>query len=77
MNCVLFAKIDQVFSLKKHWENGKKILEKSGNFVRSEKWEPCKLRVIYTEPQLQRCVYADAPDQRRVAAHLGATRLVC
>ena len=36
MNCVLFAKMDQVFSLKKKQnirkilENGKKILEKSG-----------------------------------------------
>ena len=36
MNCVLFAKMDQVFSLKKnrtlekYWKNGKKILEKSG-----------------------------------------------
>ena len=46
MNCVLFAKVDQVFSLKKlniekilaKW---KTTLEKSGNFVRSEKWEPC------------------------------------
>ena len=46
MNCVLFAKMDQVFSLKKQQdikkilENGKKILEKSGNFVIPEKWEP-------------------------------------
>ena len=35
MNCVLFAKIDQVFSkenktLKKYWKIGNKILEKSG-----------------------------------------------
>ena len=35
MNCVLFAKMDQVFSkenktLKKYWKIGKKILEKSG-----------------------------------------------
>ena len=45
MNCVLFAKMDQVFSkenktLKKVLENWKKILEKSGNFVSPEKWEP-------------------------------------
>ena len=49
MNCVLFAKMDQVFSLKKnktlkkYWKNGKnsgKIKEKSGNFVSPEKWEP-------------------------------------
>ena len=44
MNCVLFAKMDQVFSkenktLKKILENWKKILEKSGNFVSPEKWE--------------------------------------
>ena len=46
MNCVLFAKMDQVFSLKKlniekilaKW---KTTLEKSGNFVRTENWEPC------------------------------------
>ena len=36
MNCVLFAKMDRVFSLKK--QNIKKILEKSGNFVSLEKW---------------------------------------
>ena len=46
MNCLLFAKMDQVFSkenktLKKYWKIGKKILEKSGNFVSPEKWEPC------------------------------------
>ena len=45
MNCVLFAKMDQVFSLQnetfeKYWKNGKKILEKSGHFVSPEKWEP-------------------------------------
>ena len=46
MNCVLFAKMDQVFSKenktvkKKYWKTGKKILEKSGNFVSPEKWEP-------------------------------------
>ena len=48
MNCVLFAKMDQVFSkenktLKKYWKIGKKILEKSGNFVSPEKWEPWML----------------------------------
>ena len=45
MKCVLFAKMDQGFSLKKKGkilENGEKILEKSGNFVSSEKWAPCK-----------------------------------
>ena len=51
MNCVLFVKMDQVFSLKKLsikkiLENGKKILEKSGNFVSPEKWEPCH-RCLY------------------------------
>ena len=38
--------MDQIFSktkqnIKKILENGKKILEKSGNFVSPEKWEPC------------------------------------
>ena len=46
MKCVLLAKMDQGFSLKKtnkkNWKNGEKILEKSGNFVSSEKWAPCK-----------------------------------
>ena len=51
MNCVLFAKMDQVFSkenktLKKYWKIGKKILEKSGNFVSPEKWEPFTLKGI-------------------------------
>ena len=45
MNCVLFAKMDQVFSLKnktlKNTGKWRKILEKSGNFVSLEKWEPC------------------------------------
>ena len=53
MNCVLFAKMDQVFSkenktLKKYWKIGEKywksqgkVREKSGNFVSPEKWEPC------------------------------------
>ena len=36
MNCVLFAKMNQVFSLKKE---SKKILEKSVDFVSPEKWE--------------------------------------
>ena len=45
MNCIIFAKMDQGFSLKKQniekiLENGKKILEKSVNFVSPEKWEP-------------------------------------
>ena len=44
MNCVLFAKMDQVFSLKsktlKNTGKWKKILEKSGNCVSPEKWEP-------------------------------------
>ena len=38
MNCVLFAKIDKVFSWK--IQNIEKILEMSGNFVSPEKWEP-------------------------------------
>ena len=46
MNCVLFAKMDQVFSLKNKTlkDTGKmeKELEKSGHFVSSEKWEPCQ-----------------------------------
>ena len=49
MTCMLFAKMDQVFSkktkyLKKYWKMGKntgKVREKSGNFVSPEKWEPC------------------------------------
>ena len=46
MNCVLLAKMDQVFSKenktfqKNNLKFGKKILEKSGNFVSPEKWEP-------------------------------------
>ena len=41
---VLFVKMDKVFSyknkkFKKYWKNGKKIMEKSGNFVSPEKWE--------------------------------------
>ena len=38
MNYVLFAKMDKV--LKKYWKIEEKILEKSGNFVSPEKWEP-------------------------------------
>ena len=49
MNCVLFAKMDQVFSLKnktlkntgKMEKDTGKVREKSGNFVSPEKWEPC------------------------------------
>ena len=45
MNRVLFAKMDQVFSLKnktlkKYWQM-EKLMGKSGNFVSQEKWEPC------------------------------------
>ena len=49
MNCVLFAKMDQGFSLKKKKNKNKtstkywkmeKILQKSGTFARPEKWEP-------------------------------------
>ena len=44
MHHVSFAKMDQVFSLKNQnfkniLEDGK-ILEKSGNFISPEKWEP-------------------------------------
>ena len=39
MKCVLFAKMGEVFS--KENKTLKKILEKSGNFVSPEKWEPC------------------------------------
>ena len=51
MNCVLFAKMDQIFSLKnktlkKILEKWKKMLEKSGNFVSPEKWEPCQPAVL-------------------------------
>ena len=43
MNCVLFAKMDQVFQFKKTKNTGKWkiILEQSGNFVSPEKWDPC------------------------------------
>ena len=40
---MLFAKTGQVFSLEKKikiLEKWKQILEKSGNFVSPEKWEP-------------------------------------
>ena len=30
----------------------KKILEKSGNFVRGKKWEPCLHRYMYQELQM-------------------------
>ena len=41
MNCVLFAKMDQVFSKenkiwKKYWKSQGKV----GDFVSPEKWEP-------------------------------------
>ena len=56
MNCLLFAKMNQVFSLKKTKRNtGKmakntgKVREKLGNFVSREKWEPCKILVVDTE----------------------------
>ena len=50
MNCVLFAKMDQVFSKENkrlkntgNWKkNTGKVREKSGNFVSPEKWEPWK-----------------------------------
>ena len=48
MNCVLFAKMDQVFSLKnqsikKYWKMETRYWKSqgSGNFVSPEKWEPC------------------------------------
>ena len=45
MNCVLFAKwIKFLVRKTKHLKNTgkwKKILEKSGNFVSLEMWEPC------------------------------------
>ena len=34
----VFSKENKTF--KKYWKIGKKILEKSGNFVSPEKWEP-------------------------------------
>ena len=48
MNCVLFAKMDQVFSLKnktlkntgKMEKDTGKVRGKSGNFVSPEMWEP-------------------------------------
>ena len=51
MNCVLFAKMDEVFSqknktLKTYWKKWKIILGKSGNFVSLEKWEPRYSNVI-------------------------------
>ena len=42
MNCILFAKIYQVFSKKKQ-NFKKKYWKKSGNFVSPEKWEPCNI----------------------------------
>ena len=50
MNCVLFAKMDQVFSkenktLKKYWKIGEKYWKSQGKvreFCQSEKWEPCR-----------------------------------
>ena len=57
MNYVLFNKMDKVFSkkkqkqtnktLKEYWKNGKKVLEKSGNFVSPEKLEPCIIFDIF------------------------------
>ena len=43
MNCVLFAKMNQVFSLKKIKNTGKiaKNTGKVREFVTPEKWEPC------------------------------------
>ena len=38
MDSLLFPNMDIVFSLKK--KKLKKVLEKSGNFVSLEKWEP-------------------------------------
>ena len=51
MTFLLFAKIDQVFSLeKKNFKKGTgkmgKKLEKSGNFVNPEKWEPCLICAV-------------------------------
>ena len=40
INYVSFAKRDQVFSLKNTGKMEEKILEKSGNFISPEKWEP-------------------------------------
>ena len=42
MRCLLLAKMDQIFILKKQNIAGKweKMLEISGNFVSPEKWEP-------------------------------------
>ena len=40
MNCVLFSKMDQVFSLKKHNKTVTKYWKSPGNFVSLEKWEP-------------------------------------
>ena len=48
MNCVLFAKMDQVFSRKKIKITGN-VRGKSGNFVSPEKWEPC-LWTMLTKP---------------------------
>ena len=48
--------MDKVFSLKnktlKNTGKWKKILEKSGNFVNPEKWEPCILGSIPNESLL-------------------------
>ena len=55
MNCVLFAKMDQVFSLKnktlkntrKMEKDTGKVREKSGNFVSPEKWEPWYIHRVF------------------------------
>ena len=43
MNCILFAKRDQIVSLKTNKTlNGKKYWKHLGNFVTPEKWKPYK-----------------------------------
>ena len=65
MNCILFAKMDQVLSLEKQnikiiLENWKKLLEKFWNFVSSGKWEPCNKLTCYCFVSDLLCYFAQA-----------------
>ena len=43
MNCVLFAKMVEITSIKKILENEKEYWKSPGIFVTPEKWGPCSL----------------------------------
>ena len=65
MNCILFAKMDQVLSLEKQnikiiLENWKKLLEKFWNFVSSGKWEPYNKLTCYWFVSDLLCYFAQA-----------------